>query len=339
MTKINWYIFIQIFKSCTLVFFIFTSIAWLLQLSRLFSFMNNLQIDFHKILYLSSYIIPNLMNVTLPFILIFGFVLAFIKLDRDKEIIAIFSLGLSINQILKPLFLVSSLFVLIYLLLNLFLSPHLYEKYKKKEFDLRNIVNLNNINFSNFIKLNDNLIIDFEKEGKRFKNIFINFSNINGDNIIFSKDGIIYNEENKYIFDLNDGYKLNILDQEIEKLEFEKYKIEFPSQNNSLYNNYDINTLTIQNLIKQKEYRSIFDKIIDTVLLLTLIIFFYYYLIKKNNYSFKVISIYLALSILILINHNVIKNIEIDLMNLIFIYLGNLLLVYTFILITSKKNL
>ena len=301
--------------------------------------MNNLQIDFLKILYLSSYIIPNLMNVTLPFILIFGFVLAFIKLDRDKEIIAIFSLGLSIRQILKPLFLVSILFVLIYLLLNLFLSPHLYEKYKKKEFELRNIVNLNNINFSNFIKLNDDLIIDFEKEGKRFKDIFINFTNINGDNIIFSKDGIIYSEKNKYIFDLNNGYKLNILDQEIEKLEFEKYKIEFPSQNNNSYNNYDINTLTIRNLIEQKEYRSIFDKVIDTLLLLTLIIFFYYYLIKKNNYSFKAISIYLTLSILILINHNVIKNIEFNLLNLMFIYFGNLMMVYIFLLITGKKYL
>ena len=46
MKKINLYVFIQIIKSCTLVFFIFISIAWLLQISRLFSYLNNLQIDF-----------------------------------------------------------------------------------------------------------------------------------------------------------------------------------------------------------------------------------------------------------------------------------------------------
>ena len=106
MKKINLYVFIQIIKSCTLVFFIFVSIAWLLQISRLFSYLNTLQIDFVNVLFLSFFLIPNLINVTLPFIIIFGLIIAFIKLDRDKEIIAIFSLGLSIKEILKPFFLI-----------------------------------------------------------------------------------------------------------------------------------------------------------------------------------------------------------------------------------------
>ena len=84
MKKLNLYVFIQIIKSCTLIFFIFVSIAWLTQLSRLFSIMSNLQIDFINIFYLSFYLIPNLMNVTLPFIVMFGLVLAFIKFDRDN---------------------------------------------------------------------------------------------------------------------------------------------------------------------------------------------------------------------------------------------------------------
>ena len=46
MNRINLYVFSQIVKSCTLVFFIFVAIAWLMQLSRLFTIMNNLQIDF-----------------------------------------------------------------------------------------------------------------------------------------------------------------------------------------------------------------------------------------------------------------------------------------------------
>ena len=107
MKKINLYIFIQIIKSCTLVFFIFVSIAWLLQVSRLLSMMNNLQIELYSIIFLSTLLIPNLINVTLPFIIIFGLVLSFIKLDKDKEIIAIYSLGLSINEIRKPLIWIS----------------------------------------------------------------------------------------------------------------------------------------------------------------------------------------------------------------------------------------
>ena len=115
MKKINLYVFIQIIKSCTLVFFIFTSIAWLLQISRLFSYLNNLQIDFVNVLFLSFFLIPNLINVTLPFIIIFGLIIAFIKFDKDKEIIAIFSLGLSIKEILKPFFLISIITIFLYL--------------------------------------------------------------------------------------------------------------------------------------------------------------------------------------------------------------------------------
>ena len=119
MKKINLYVFKQIIKSCTLVFFIFISIAWLLQISRLFSYLNNLQIDFVNVLFLSFFLIPNLINVTLPFIIIFGLIIAFIKFDKDKEIIAIFSLGLSIKEILKPFFLISIISMFLYLFLNL----------------------------------------------------------------------------------------------------------------------------------------------------------------------------------------------------------------------------
>ena len=106
MNRINLYIFSQIIKSCILVFFIFVSIAWVLQISRLFSVMNHLQINSFDILNLSLLIVPNLINVILPFLLIFGFVLTFIKLSKDKEIIAVYSTGLSINEIKKPIIII-----------------------------------------------------------------------------------------------------------------------------------------------------------------------------------------------------------------------------------------
>ena len=65
MNRINLYLFSQIIKSCILVFFIFVSIAWLLQISRLFNVMSHLQINSLEILYLSILMIPNVINVTL----------------------------------------------------------------------------------------------------------------------------------------------------------------------------------------------------------------------------------------------------------------------------------
>ncbi len=336
MKKINLYVFIQIIKSCTLVFFIFISIAWLLQISRLFSYLNNLQIDFVNVLFLSFFLIPNLINVTLPFIIIFGLIIAFIKFDKDKEIIAIFSLGLSIKEILKPFFLISIIAIFLYLFLNLFFSPYIYDKYKQKEFDLRNSINLNNINISNFIQLDENLILDFSKKEDVFEDVFIRFIGEN-ENIVFAKKARIIKEPKKFIFNLSEGFKLSFMNNKIEKLEFENYKLNFPLKNENNYNNYDKNTLTLFNLIKYKDYNSMIERMFDTLILLTVIIFFYFNNIKDNKFSINHIFIYLFLSILIIIFQNIIKNLDFSLQFSFLLNIINFSIIYLFMLINKFK--
>jgi len=336
MKKINLYVFIQIIKSCTLVFFIFVSIAWLLQISRLFSYLSNLQIDFVNVLFLSFFLIPNLINVTLPFIIIFGLIIAFIKFDKDKEIIAIFSLGLSIKEILKPFFLISIITIFLYLFLNLFFSPYIYDKYKQKEFDLRNSINLDNINISNFIQLDENLILDFSKKEDVFEDVFIRFIGEN-ENIVFAKKARIIKEPKKFIFNLSDGFKLSFMNNKIEKLEFENYKLNFPLKNENNYNNYDKNTLTLFNLIKYKDYKSMIERMFDTLILLTVIIFFYFNNIKDNKFSINHIFIYLFLSILIIIFQNIIKNLDFSLQFSFLLNIINFSIIYLFMLINKFK--
>jgi len=336
MKKINLYVFIQIIKSCTLVFFIFVSIAWLLQISRLFSYLNNLQIDFVNVLFLSFFLIPNLINVTLPFIIIFGLIIAFIKFDKDKEIIAIFSLGLSIKEILKPFFLISIITIFLYLFLNLFFSPYIYDKYKQKEFDLRNSINLDNINISNFIQLDENLILDFSKKEDVFEDVFIRFIGEN-ENIVFAKKARIIKEPKKFIFNLSEGFKLSFMNNKIEKLEFENYKLNFPLKNENNYNNYDKNTLTLFNLIKYKDYKSMIERMFDTLILLTVIIFFYFNNIKDNKFSINHIFIYLFLSILIIIFQNIIKNLDFSLQFSFLLNIINFSIIYLFMLINKFK--
>ena len=336
MKKINLYVFIQIIKSCTLVFFIFVSIAWLLQISRLFSYLNNLQIDFVNVLFLSFFLIPNLINVTLPFIIIFGLIIAFIKFDKDKEIIAIFSLGLSIKEILKPFFLISIITIFLYLFLNLFFSPYIYDKYKQKEFDLRNSINLDNINISNFIQLDENLILDFSKKEDVFEDVFIRFIGEN-ENIVFAKKARIIKEPKKFIFNLSEGFKLSFMNNKIEKLEFENYKLNFPLKNENKYNNYDKNALTLFKLIKYKDYKSMIERMFDTLILLTVIIFFYFNNIKDNKFSINHIFIYLFLSILIIIFQNIIKNLDFSLQFSFLLNIINFSIIYLFMLINKFK--
>ena len=287
MNKINLYIFSQIVKSCILVFFIFVSIAWLMQISRLFTIMNNLNIQFIDILSLSMWLIPNLINVTLPFIIIFGLVLAFIKFERDKEIIAIYSLGLSTSEIKKPIIFILIICIGISFLLNFILSPYSYDIYKKKEFELRNKIEFDKINISNFIELDNNLLIDFENNNQKFEDILINFIN-EDDNLIYAKSGKIIDEGNKLVFTLFNGFKLAINNEEIEKLKFENYRIEFPNRKKNVYKNFDKNTVGIYELLNYKKDSNkiiILQRITDILIILSFVLYFYLYIIKKNNYT------------------------------------------------------
>ena len=330
MNRINLYLFSQIVKSCTLIFFIFVSIAWLMQLSRLFSIMNKLHIDFLNILGLSMWLIPNLINVTLPFIIIFGLVLAFIKFDKDKEIIAIYSLGLSIKELIKPLYLLIFFSITGYLFLNFFFSPITYSIYKEKEFTLRNNIEIEKINISNFIEIDDNLILDFKKIDNNYNDILINFKD-EDNNLIFAKRGIIEDINNKLIFTLFEGFKLIIKNEEIEKLKFDNYKIEFPNISKNEYSNFDSNTINFFELINNQTKKNIKifnQKIFDVVIIFSIILFFYLNIIKRNNYSLKSLFIFIILCIFCLTVDNFIENFDIKNNLLIIINIINVLFIH-----------
>ena len=307
--RVDFYIFFQMLKSCSLIFFIFIAISWLMQLTRLFTLSNLVQIDILNIIYLSFFLLPNLFSVILPFILIFGILLCFIKLNKDKELIAIFSLGLDLKPFKNSMIMLSLIILVFYSFLNFFISPKIYEIYKYKEFELRNTLNLSKIVTTNFLKINDSTILDFKKNKNSYEDIFINFKN-NSDNIIFAKNGKIKTEKNNIIFKLKNGYKLNIDGDEIEKLEFTEYTISFNNENNSNFNNYDRNSLTIFDDLYNKDYLNISFKIYDIFLLLIIIYIFYINNLKKNNFSLRNNLVYIISSLFLLVLNQLLKNSE-----------------------------
>jgi len=316
INRISFYVFIQIFKACTLIFFIFVSISWLLQITRLFSLSNLLQVEIITIFLLSLLLLPNLITIILPFVLIFGIVLCFVKLNKDKELLAIYSSGLSYKVIRSPLILFTLLFSLIYIILNFYISPLIYDKYKQKEFQIRNTINFEKLILSNFLEVNKDTILDFKKTDKTFEEIFINFKT-ETDNLIFAKAGNIFLNEDLYVFELTDGFKLNINDNEIEKLEFESYTLKIPNNNIQKYNNFDKNTLTIFNDIKTKNFSNITFKISDILILILIMFLFYKNNILKHNFNLINNVIFIIISILILITNQIAKNTEI----VLYIYL------------------
>ena len=310
MNKLNFYILNELLKGFLLIFFIFISIAWLLQFTRLISISNLLQIDTLSILMLSIYLIPNLFTIVLPFIVVIGISLTFIKLYKDREIITIYSLGLSTSVIKKPLLIFSLSIIFISIFFNFYFSPNIYEKYKLNEYKLRNSINIEKIIFSNFLELNENTIIDFKKNRKQFTDIFINYLDDN-ENIIYANDGSIKKDENKYLFNLNNGFKLTLLENgDIEKLEFESYNLQFEDKDFIKYNNFDKNTSNFLEDLLLKDYLNLAYKFYDSLIFTLIFIFFYMYNLKKYKFDIKNILFFILSCTIILIINQIIKNLN-----------------------------
>ena len=315
ISKINIYLLIQLTKYFLLILFIFLSVAWLLQLTRLFTITNLIHIQIFDVILLSLYLIPNIITVITPFILIFGLLLCFIKLNKDNELIAILSLGVGLNPFRNTLLFFSLVIIIIFTSLNFYFAPKVYKQYKIHEYDMRNTLDFNNMTFSNFLSLNKTTILDFKKDNNEYQDILISF-NDDKENIVFAKRGNIFNEKNQYKFQLTNGFKISIDEKkQIEKLEFLNYVLEIENKNIFKDEIEDKNTFTIIDDINDGNRLNISFKILDIALIIYVIFLFYQNNLKKINFTSSNNIYFCTLCMSILIINQILKNSEIILLN------------------------
>ena len=337
MNKISKYVLIEILKGFFLIFFIFLSIAWLLQFTRLISLTNLIQVDILTIVYLSLFLIPNLISVIIPFVITFGLIITFIKLHKDRELISIYSLGLNIKSITKPIIIFSSLIITILIIFNFYLSPNVYKNYKIKEYEIRNKINFEKIIVSNFIELSQNTFLDFIIDNEKYKEVFIKYDE-NNINMIYAEEADILQIDDKFSFKLINGFKITLLDNnKIEKLEFDNYTLEINNNSFQEYVNFDNNTFDIFEDINNKNYKNIFFKITDTVIIVLIILIFYTNNIKQYKLETINFIIFIFYSSSLLVLNQIIKNSElnINLYTTIIVFIVFLLTIYMF---SKKRN-
>ncbi len=315
LSKINIYLFKQICKYFSLILFIFLSVAWLLQVTRLFTISNFVHISIFEILFLSLFLIPNIITVITPFILIFGLLLCFIKLNKDNELIAILSVGIGLKPLRNTLFFFSLLIIILFSILNFYVAPKIYEIYKNKEFELRNTFDFNNMNFSNFLNLNKKTVLDFSKKNEKYEDIFLSFEDEN-ENIVYAKSGNIFSENNNYNFQLTDGFKISIdQNKQIEKLEFHNYVLKIENNNINNGNIIDNNTFTIFDDLTTKNYLNLTFKFVDIFLIIFVCIYFYHNNLIKIKFNTGNNIYFLSICVGALILNQIFKNAEIVLFN------------------------
>ena len=337
MTKVDRYIFFEIVKGSLLVFFIFLSISWLLQFTRLLTLTNLIQVDIFTILYLSIFLIPNLITVIMPFVIMFGLIITFVKLHKDRELISLYALGLNIQSITKPLIFFSFFIISILIIFNFYISPKVYKDYKTKEYEIRNKINFEKILVSNFIEINKDTFLDFKNNNQNFKEVFIKFSD-NNENMIYANEADIIQEDNKFNFKLINGFKITLLENDkIEKLEFNNYTLEIINNSFQKYDNFDNNTFDIFDDIINKNYINILYKIADSLIVIFIIIFFYINSIKIYNFTIQNLFIYIIFSTILLIINQILKNSSFNISTYIIINIVILFMLFSYFLIRNKN--
>ena len=332
--KINTYLFLQISRYFFLILFIFLSIAWLLQITRLFTITNFMHIEFLEVILLSFYLIPNIISVIAPFILIFGLLLCFVRLNKNNELIAILSLGDGLKPFKNTLIFFSLIMIFFFVLLNFYFAPIVYKQYKIHENELRNTLDFDNMMFSNFLNLNKTTILDFKKHDSEYTDVFISFNDTK-ENLVYAKKGNIFNDNYHYRFQLSDGFKISVdKANQIEKLEFLNYVLKIDKKNIIKREIIDQNTFTILDDLRNGNKLNIVFKIIDIFLIIFVIFFFYNNNLKKINFEFNN-NIYFALiCISILIINQIHKNSDVSLMNYL---LTTSIIIFSSIILTWIK--
>ena len=93
---------------------------------------------------------------------------------------------------------------------------------------------------------------------------------------------VLLKKKVRIIYLVYNGFKLTILKNgDIEKLEFERYNIEFKDQKYKEYNNFDKNTSNFIEDINDKDYLNLSYKFYDSFIFIFIFYFFYFYNLKK----------------------------------------------------------
>jgi len=222
MVKISSYIsgnFLKAFLTIFLPFFLIISLVYLVKIAALTS---KIQITFPELLELFSYSVPDIVFYTLPLSFIAALANVLVKLSQDNELIALYSLGLKSNKILRQILLLSVLFSLLLASISFLAMPLSKQLYKSFKADKKAEAKLNIVAGELGQKFGEYYIYVKEKqEGILHDVVIYNREEAKSEQFFASKTGKLNHGKNVSSLRLNNGYGYTY--EEI-KLQQAKYK-------------------------------------------------------------------------------------------------------------------
>ncbi|PMP62980.1 MAG: permease [Sulfurihydrogenibium sp.] len=279
----------------------------------------------------------------LKYQILFGFFIAWllvgIHIRESNEIYAIYSLGVSKKNLLKPVFVSTVIFSILALLISMVLIPYANrERAKFLTVKVKNYI-LENLQSKNFSKINENISVYVEKkEGNTLNGII--FYNKSNRYLITAKEGIFF--QDKVV--LKDGYIQVPSERSFNIIKYEKYSFNLDVSyiKDIPMEDYKTSQLIEIFLKKRQQYEKAFASLTDRLFFVVPFLFvgFIGFLSGLNFSRSKETLLTFAISISIaymLLNYFFIKMIE---KNITFsgVYLVVLLLFFSTILSFVWKN-
>jgi lipopolysaccharide export system permease protein len=293
MVNVRGYIssnFTKSFLTIFLPFFLIISLVFLVKISSLTS---KIQINFTELLTLYSYSVPDIVFYTLPISFVAALSNVLLKLSGDNELIALYSLGLKSNRVLRPLLVLGILFSLLLASISFLAMPLSKQLYKEFTISKKSEAKLNIIPGKLGQKFGNYYIYVKEKKDNTFHNLVIyNRTKKDEEQFFSSQEGTLNKKNNITSLLLNDGYGYTYTKEKLQQAKYKRLEVFDTTQKKAF---------TFENIVELWSKASTDIKMLRRILFfifVSLIPFLSVYLVAsfsminpryQKNYSFIVI--------------------------------------------------
>ncbi len=141
MSRLNRYVFRQLFWVTVLVLASLTCVVWLMQSLRFVELIVNRGLSIPLFVYFTALLLPSLVSVILPIALFIAVAFTYNRLTADSELVAMRATGMSQRRLATPAIVLALACTAFGYFLSLWLMPASYRQFKDTQLELRDTYN------------------------------------------------------------------------------------------------------------------------------------------------------------------------------------------------------
>ena len=227
--KIYRYFFSEFIRYFAVTLFALTSIIWTIQAVNFLDLVTDDGHAFRIYLFYSFLTIPKIITKLIPFSFLIASILTILKLEKDNELIILWTSGLNKIRIVNLIFYISLIIMLFQLLMSTFITPETLNISRKllKNSELQFVSSLLKEKQFNDTLKGLTIFVDKKKYDGTYENIFIRDEGklltqvSSGSSTIFAKSGYV-NEDEKSLILFNGNIQRTEPDKSVSIVKFEK---------------------------------------------------------------------------------------------------------------------